>query len=222
MISVIVPCYLLPDKNNELLRFTAKCIDSLRENTSQPYRVIIIDNGSLVGVDYLQSVASNGYYHRNDDNLGFAKAVNQGLKIAVDEKSEWIVVCNNDIEFLPDWFENMSNAWDENTGVVSSHLHDHDFEHNAGIQEATVGLMFGALWLTKPDIVRKVGFLDESFERGMFEDRDYWQRVKAAGYILKKAGWCNHIGNATWGKLPNQQEIYIKNRDYYNRKWGLE
>lgn len=218
MINVIIPCYLIPDKDNELTKFTMNCIESLQKTMTHPYRVVIVDNGSPISVDYLQSVAD--VYIRNDENLGYAKAVNQGLQASMD--ADWIVVSNNDIEFLPDWFEHMSGAWDESTGVVSSHLHDNDLQHKAGVQIAHVGLMFGALWLTKPCIVAEIGLLDENFERGMFEDKDIWQRVLAAGYTLKKAGWCNHVGNATWGKLPNQQEIYIKNKDYYHQKWGIK
>ena len=80
--------------------------------------------------------------------------------------ADWIVVANNDIEFLPMWFEYMSSAWDDKTGVVSSHLHENDPNHNAGAEIAHVGLMFGALWLTKPSIVAEIGLLDESFEFG--------------------------------------------------------
>lgn len=215
MINVIIPCYLLPDRNSELIQFTKNCIDSLRQTLHPPYRVLVIDNGSTVGAGYLRSVAD--YYTRNNENLGYAKAVNQGLKMSMD--TDWIVVANNDIEFLPGWFEYMSAAWDEKTGVVSSHLHDHDPEHKAGVEIANVGLMFGALWLTKPGIVGGVGLLDESFEFGYYEDKDYWQRIAAAGYTMKKAGWCNHIGNATSGKMPNMNEFFFANKEKYEQKW---
>jgi len=220
MIHVIIPCYLLSDNNNALLKWTARCVESLRENTSQPYRVLIIDNGSQMGTGYLMAVSTSSYYRRNDSNLGFAKAVNQGLKISMD--ADWIVVANNDIEFLPNWFEYMSSAWDEKTGVISSHLHAHDPEHKAGVQDATVGTMFGALWMTKPGIVVDVGLLDESFEFGYFEDRDYWQRIVQAGYTMKKAGWCNHAGNATSGKLKNMNEFFMANKEKYEAKWDIK
>lgn len=219
MIHVIVPCYLLPDNNNALLKWTARCVDSLRQTLSQPYRVLIIDNGSTIGTGYLMAISTSGYYRRNQSNLGFAKAVNQGLRMS--ENAEWIVVANNDIEFLSGWFEAMSGAWDEKTGVVSSHLHAHDPEHKAGVQNATVGTMFGALWMTKPSIVGDVGLLDESFEFGYFEDRDYWQRIVRAGYTMKKAGWCNHAGNATSGKLKNMNDFFMANKRRYEEKWQI-
>jgi GT2 family glycosyltransferase len=221
MIHVIIPCYLLPDRDNELLHFTKNCIDSLKKNTSQPYRVLIIDNASTVGAGYLQAIADSGYYIRNKENLGYAKAVNQGLQRSLSESPDWIVVANNDIEFLPGWFEAMSGAWGEKTGVVSSHLHVHDPEHKAGVEIAHVGLMFGALWLTKPGIVSHVGLLDESFEFGYYEDKDWWQRIAAAGYTMKKAGWCNHIGNATSGKMENMNQFFFENKAKYEAKWQI-
>lgn len=220
MIHVIIPCYLLPDKDNELIMFTKTCIDSLRKTLTQQYRVLIIDNSSTVGMGFLQAIASSGYYVRNNENLGYAKAVNQGLMMSMN--ADWIVVANNDVEFLPGWFEAMSAAWDESTGVVSSHLHDHDPEHKAGVEIAHVGLMFGALWLTKPCIVSGIGLLDEQFELGYYEDKDYWQRIKQAGYTMKKAGWCNHIGNATSGKMPELNKFFFENKARYEKKWNVK
>ena len=103
---------------------------------------------------------------------------------------------------------------------MQAFLHAHDPEHKARRRAVGWGLMFGALWMTHRDVVERVGYLDEGYERGMFEDRDYWKRMEAAGYELVKAGWCNHAGNATWGKLPNQREIFLRNKERFEKKWG--
>ena len=52
-----------------------------------------------------------------------------------------------------------------------------------------------------------------------FEDADYFVRIEEEGLKNIKAGWCLHIGNASWGKLPRQKEIYLKNRDLFEHKW---
>jgi GT2 family glycosyltransferase len=211
--SLIIPCYLLPDKNHELLGFTMKCINSIRKHLSD-YELILVDNGSTVDSNYLIEQAD--VYIRNKANLGFAPAVNQGLKIA---RGEYIAVCNNDIEFIHDW---LSLAWDSfkpKTGVISSHLHDHDPQHNVGRIDCKWGGMFGALWITTKSAIDKVGYLDEGYRVGMWEDRDYWKRMEEAGYELAKVGWCNHTGNATWGKMPNQNEIFIANEKRFKDRW---
>lgn len=211
--SLVIPCHLLPDKNHELLVFTVKCINSIKKYLKD-YELILVDNGSTVDAYYLQDKAD--VYIRNKTNLGFAPAVNQGLKIA---RGEYVSVCNNDIEFLHDWFSLASDNFKPNTGVISSHLHDHDPEHKVGRQVADWQLMFGALWMTTREAIDKVGYLDEGYKVGMWEDRDYWKRMEAQGYELAKIGWCNHTGNATWGKMPNQNETFVANQKRFEDRW---
>jgi GT2 family glycosyltransferase len=212
--SIVVPVLLLPDKDRELTRFTEACFASMRMHLSD-YELVVVDNGSPVDALWLSEQAD--VYIRNEDNRGFAVAVNQGLAAA---NGEWLCVCNDDITFINDWLADAQAAWGECTGAVSSHLHDHDPEHKAGRQVAVPGMMFGALWLTRREVVEAVGGLDEGYERGMFEDKAWYQTVRAAGYELVKAGWCRHVGNATWGKLPDQHAIYVRNMKRYQERWG--
>jgi GT2 family glycosyltransferase len=220
--AIIIPVYLLPDRGTELAEFTRQCIESIRAyDAEEPkrYTVLIVDNGSRVGVDFLLSMAD--VYIQNKTNEGYAKAVNLGLSYALDNGFEWLCVMNNDITLIDDWIATAQAAWEPLTGVVSSHLHDHDPEHKAGRQVATWGLMFGALWLTKADVVRRVGLLDEGYEFGYYEDKDYWLRVHLAGYDLIKAGWCHHVGNATSGKLANMNEFFFRNKRRFEEKWQI-
>ena len=214
--SIIVPCYILPDKDAELLTFLKRCIESIRCHTKD-YELILVDNGSPIGGDYMRIEAD--VYVRNQSNLGFAPAVNQGLKLA---RGEWLVVMNDDVEVMWGWQEIMQAAWGPRTGAVSSHLHDADPGHKVGREYYSVpmGHMFGALWITRREIIESVGYLDEGYKHGMFEDKDFWMRLLQAGYVLGKAGWCKHVGNATWGKLPNQKEIYLRNKERFETKWN--
>lgn len=216
--AVIIPCLLLPDKEHELTRFTAACVHSFR--THEPdVDIIIIDNGSTVDVSYLVEAAD--IYLRNETNRGYGPAVNQGLGIAIETGYEWLLVSNNDITLLPNTIAQMKASWRGRTGAVSSHLHDHDPEHKVGRQVVSPGMMFGALWLTRPSVLKVVGLLDEGYELGYWEDADQWQRMSAAGYGLIKAGHCHHIGNATSGKLADLNEFFLKNKARYEAKWGL-
>lgn len=210
--SIVIPCYLLPDKDFELVRYTKKCVDSIRQHL-RDYELILVDNGSPTGTDLLINEAN--IYIRNKTNLGFAPAVNQGLKLA---GGTYITVCNNDVEFLHDWLSLASDAFDEKTGAVSSHIHDHDPLHRVGREPVKYGSMFGALWMTKREVLDDVGLLDEGYIVGMYEDRDFFFRIQRAGYELAKIGWCNHVGNATWGKMPNQYETFMQNKRRFEEK----
>jgi len=164
--------------DEELLDLTKDCIDSICLY-SPNVEVFIIDNGSLVGIDYLWSVADS--YIRNHQNLGFAPAVNQGFKYA---GGDWLIVCNNDVKFLNDWISEAQGAWDDNTGIVAAHRK----EGRKLRRDTPWHIMWGALWMTRREVVDRIGPLDERFKLGMREDRDYWLRVLQAGLDLVSMG----------------------------------
>lgn len=211
---MIVPCYILPDKDNELLRFTRQCLASLRRYC-RDFELILVDNGSPVGGEFLRAEAD--VYVRNRKNLGYAKAVNQGLKLA---EGDYLAVSNNDVVFIHDWLSTAVAAWDERTGAISSHLHEHDEGHRVGRMVVPWGHMMGALWMTSRQVVEEVGYLSEEYELGHYEDKEFWLTIRQAGYELVKVGWCKHVGNATCGKLPGFRAMFFRNKERFERRWA--
>ncbi|MBN1793670.1 MAG: glycosyltransferase family 2 protein [Candidatus Omnitrophica bacterium] len=68
---------------------------SLHDQYQAEDRLIIIDNGSTDGTtDMIKEVAPGAFLIRNHENLGFCKAVNQGIHASVDE---YILILNSDI-----------------------------------------------------------------------------------------------------------------------------
>ena len=123
--SLIVPCYVTCE---ELWQYTQTCVTSQYNCRLADDEIVLIDNGSE-DLWYDEFFHWSDIYIRNRTNLGFAPAVNQGLKLAT---CEWLVVCNNDIEFLDDWIGNAIANWEPDTGIISSHLLAHDPERKAG------------------------------------------------------------------------------------------
>jgi GT2 family glycosyltransferase len=91
-ITVVIPCWIL---NEQILELTTNCIDSLGD-----VFLIIIDNASPMGGGYLREKAD--LYVRNKENLGFAKAMNQGIKLA---KTKYVALVSNDTRPSPNWQE---------------------------------------------------------------------------------------------------------------------
>ncbi|EGJ29706.1 MULTISPECIES: glycosyltransferase family A protein [Moorena] len=81
-----------------------------------PCEIVIVDNGSSDGTEgYVQerseALARAGehslVYHRNSDNMGHSKAVNQGVELAT---GDWIKLLDDDDYLAKNCIEEMANA----------------------------------------------------------------------------------------------------------------
>lgn len=94
-ISVIIPTW----NRCELL---LRCLDSLASQTVEA-GVVVIDNGSADGTaETVESCYPKVRLIRNPSNLGFARAVNQGIQ---ETDSPYVALLNNDTEADPAWIE---------------------------------------------------------------------------------------------------------------------
>ncbi|MDX9856070.1 MAG: glycosyltransferase [Candidatus Moranbacteria bacterium] len=100
---------ITPTWNNE--DYTIRCFDSIRKNTKD-YKIIWIDNGSEK--ESREKVKkfldeNNVPYEliQNEENLGFVKATNQGMKRAMELGAKYIVLENNDTEVYDGWLDRM-------------------------------------------------------------------------------------------------------------------
>ena len=83
---------------------TDECIDAIYKAGTQNYELLLIDNGSIPGyvADHI-----NATLIRNEINLGFPKAINQGVKAA---KGDIVVLLNNDVIVTSGWTEKLIRA----------------------------------------------------------------------------------------------------------------
>src|SRR5919107_1396604 len=108
----IVPAYLREQADlDKLLR----CLVSLR-TTAPGVIVLVVDDASpsdeLAGLAQIAAQELDGVFVRNEENRGFAATVNVGLRYALDEGADGVLV-NADIEFSwPGWLEAMQARTD--------------------------------------------------------------------------------------------------------------
>jgi len=101
-ITAVVPVWNRRD-------LVAPLLAGLRPQTLPPVEVIVVDNGSTDGA--ADAAADAGAcVLRMGANLGFAAAVNRGIRAA---RSAWIAVVNNDVELAPDYFQVLLRAAQE-------------------------------------------------------------------------------------------------------------
>lgn len=203
----VVPIYLrTPEDLDVLLR----ALVSLRQTAPQA-DVLVVDDHSPAGelVDLIEVACDELAIelHRRPVNGGFSRAVNAGLRRALDEGRDAVLV-NADIEFHEHgWLEAMLERTDttgapaavvgarllypngllQHAGVYYSTLHrfwSHRFAFGpADLPEALQPCrcpVTGALQLIRHECLAGVGLYDERFRMG-WEDVDYCLRAFASG-----------------------------------------
>ena len=240
--SIIIVTY----NNLELNRL---CLQSIFSNTEWPnFEVIVVDNGSSDGTAEFLTEAAGKYpglkVILNKGNLGFAAASNQGLKQAV---GEYLVLLNNDTAVPRNWLSALIRhlSADPKIGLIGpvtneigneakvpagySSLHEmpawaaaYMREHDNEVFEIPMLAMFCVAMRRR--VFEQVGFLDERFGMGMFEDDDYTRRLRGAGYQIccSRDSFVHHVGSASFRKLDTSDyfELFERNRRLFEEKWG--
>ena len=85
--------------NYNLLDILENCLASLQQYTTEVrYEVIVVDNGTTSGdVEEVTNKYKNTILIKNNRNVGFAAANNQGAKLA---RGKYLLILNNDIVFI--------------------------------------------------------------------------------------------------------------------------
>lgn len=236
-LSIVIPNYFTnkPGKivpnGDEALWFAKHCFERLKKYTKD-YELILVDNGSVHGQELLEEWAD--VLITNKENLGFAKGCNQGFRAA---KKEWIVCMNNDIFVYEGWLEMLIKTFEDNSdcGVAMPALmkQTKDGREALKIDKPDLTLNygkygkdaeFGSLWMTRKDILDKVGLFDENFKIGFGEDRDLWRRMRIAGYNTYRTHNTRvfHQGNVTMASIENRKSYTGPNREYLKQMDELE
>jgi len=155
------------------LSVTKTFINSLYQTASEPLQLIIVNNNSTDETKkYLNKLKydfdTTNIIH-NDKNLGFAQAINQGLKIA---KYPYIYIVNNDIKFtarnwLTDCGEILQN---KEIGIIGAEY----------LYTENINFVTGAFMGFRKELTDKIGGLDERFFFS-WEDVDICLRSQLAG-----------------------------------------
>lgn len=206
MISVITPAFVMKE---ELVEITRKCLTVLR-NTPD-CELINIDNGSSFGSDMMKDLSD--IYIRNKENLGFTKALNQGLKLA---SGDYLVVGNNDYVVEDDWQIPMMDILnkDPNVGTISPSTYAEPVETKfywcCG--------QAGAFNMMTRKTFEILGLYDEQF-MNTFSDTDYAIRMFEKGLKPYQTRLCRsyHKGQSTLSNMPRTE--YFESRDKYLKKW---
>jgi len=231
--SVIIPVW-------NRCELTRDCVAALATTTTGiPWELIVVDNHSTDGTEeFLSTLGGDVQVIRNQENLGFAKACNQGARAA---RGRYLVFLNNDTVPLDGWLVAMHKEVEEHSdvGVVGSKLlyADKTIQH-AGVALSRTNLLpyhiyrqmpsdhpivnqrrefqvvTGACLLIRKELFDSIGGFDERFRNG-FEDVDLCLKVQEAGQkvIYQPKSVLFHLESQTPGR---------KTHDEYNAQLLLE
>jgi len=225
--DIIIPVW------NEL-QHTKRCIESIRKNTRYPYSLILIDNKSDSPTrDYLKGLAEDDSgisLIQNSENLGFIKAANQGLRLS---SAPYLLLMNNDTVATDEWLTRMVfiaqsdpriglvNPKSESPGRASLENYSKRLSQNKGGYIETNQCM-GFCMLIKKEVIDRIGYLDEIYGMGGFDDTDFSRRAHLKGFrcVCAKDAYVYHKWHTSFNKAGNRQELVRRNEKIFFDKWG--
>lgn len=183
---------------------TQHCLESLDRYKSSFRDIIIINNDPELDIATIIDSRSNRILHNAKKNVGFAAGVNQGIKIALDNKAEFVLLLNNDTKIGMNIFSPLSEFLSKNEragiagpviefqkdgqkmydygGYISKLFgktrHDNRREYTKS-DPFMVHYVSGCCMMIKKEVFEKIGHFDEQFFM-YYEDVDFCLRAKKA------------------------------------------
>ena len=89
-------------------RFIKRCLESVLEQKSPRLEVVVVDNASTDGtIDLLEPFSDRCRIVYNEENIGFAAAQNQAIRLS---SGEWVLTLNPDVLLLPGFIQSLVDA----------------------------------------------------------------------------------------------------------------
>ena len=220
-VSIIIPTL-------NQIAYTKRCIESIGRYTQVSYEVIVIDNGSTDNstqelMKFQEDM--NLTIIRNDRNLGFGQANNQGAKLA---SGEFLLFLNNDTEVLREgWLIRLLSEVEDGVGLVGGSgglLEDDNKDEILRYKYATIKEAYnyieGWCMFIKRELFEEIRGFDKDFGLALSEDADLSFKVKDKGFNIKVVeglgGWyVRHYGSKT---LKAQKDFDVGIMEYKNAK----
>ena len=230
---------------------TVSCIDSLKKITYGNYKILIVDNGSVDGSEeILKERFPELTLIQTGRNLGFAGGVNVGIKCALKEGADYILLLNNDTVVAPDFLDELVKVAerDERAGILCSKIYFYSepdriwyagasfyswigFTVLRGCRRKDTGQFdtieetepTGCAMLLKRELCEKIGFFNEDYFC-YYEDLEFGMRARRAGfktlYVPSSKLW-HKVGETTKGSLAMLYYMMRNSLDFIDTYYPL-
>lgn len=237
MINPLVYIILLNYKGYQL---TKECLESLKLVDYDNFKVIVVDNESNDG-SFEKLIEEYGEYAimlPAGGNNGFSAGNNVGIKYALENGADYVMLLNNDTEVESDFLTKMLLKADENTAVIPCIYYYSDkkdiwaantyINYNKCIcengnpdEDSYCDYMCGCCVLMPRKMLEEVGLWAEEYFM-YYEDMDYSLRVTRANfkiYYKHDAKIYHKVGKSSG--IGSRLSIYynVRNRFYIMKKY---
>ncbi len=223
-----------------------ECILSLNKITYQNFDIIVVNNGPKNITLYEHVAPISGHISKIIDmgqNAGFAKGNNTGIRYALQQGAEYVLLLNDDTEVEKDFLGNLVNMaqanqdagtlgprifffdepkqiwfdsgrFDPSTCTVSFSRAG-DFCDTSEIRSDESDFITGCAVLMRRSFIEKVGLLNEGFFI-YWEDVDLGLRAIKAGFknLVVHNSHVWHKVTVSMGGLKSPRTIYHKTRSH--------
>lgn len=170
MITVILSLVLLDEK---LFETTKLFVDDVCAGMHKDDELIIVDNGSTMGQEYMMDIAD--IYIHTHRPVGYGPAFNLGMKLA---NNDYFLIPNNDMRVDVEWRSKMLEKFVDNVGIVSC--------HGPHMIPSTGTAFNGIFWMVKKEVTEDIGLFD-FFQPREGDDSDFCLRAVKAGWDIDTA-----------------------------------
>ncbi|MHB8510916.1 MAG: glycosyltransferase family 2 protein [Actinomycetota bacterium] len=219
---------------------TIACVESL--HADQPgIETIVVDNDSGDGsAERLAGALTDIVLVRNASNLGYAGGNNVGIRRALSDGADAVLILNNDLKVESGCVKSLEAALQENAWGMAgplSYLADSDvvdfftgrvlLDHAALLvpgrderrgdrfgRDKTSEYLTGSALLVRKNVFDSIGLFDERFFL-VWEDVDFSVRATRAGFLLGATpnAIVRHARSITFGgeESPLQRYFFVRN-----------
>ena len=193
------------------LNDTVECLNSLKRVEYDNFKIVVIDNGSRKEeAVYISKKFKSITVIKNERNLGYCKANNQGIELAMEKNADYILLLNNDtvvksnfLNILVEYAEKYPDIGILNPKILyykSNKIHSMGGKifyllgmfrnigkgKNSENYKDVIDPEFatGCAMLIKREVIKKVGMLDPIYF-AYCEDADFSLRAKRKGYKIR-------------------------------------
>lgn len=219
--------------NYQGLKWLDACLSSLAATDYPKVSQIFVDNASTDGsAEFVSHHFPAVKVIQNRSNLGFSEGNNVGIRAALAEEVDYVVLLNPDTKVRPDWLSKLISVGEklERAGIIGAVQLEYDSDElNSWTRSAFPRLsaelnkasdmpdhlqtewVEGACFAIKRPVLEQVGLLDPIYF-AFYEEIDFCRRASLHGWetVLATRARIQHFRGGSW----QANAVVSRERDY--------